>query len=83
MPRLPRDLSGDDLIRKLSVLGYKATRQTGSHVRLTRKIENEEHHITVPNHKVLRLGTLSNILSDVAVHLGKTRDELSKELFES
>lgn len=33
--RLPRDISGDDLARRLRVFGYQATRQTGSHMRLT------------------------------------------------
>lgn len=34
--RLPRDLSGDELIKQLQKFGYEQTRQTGSHVRLTR-----------------------------------------------
>ena len=33
--KLPRDLSGSDLARALQVLGYRVTRQTGSHMRLT------------------------------------------------
>jgi predicted RNA binding protein YcfA (HicA-like mRNA interferase family) len=82
MPRLPRDLSGEELIRKLKLFGYDATRQTGSHIRVTRKTEREEQHLTVPKHKALRLGTLNNILNDVAIHLDKTKDELVKELFE-
>ena len=36
MPRIPRDLSGTELARKLGAYGYQVTRQTGSHVRLTR-----------------------------------------------
>ena len=35
--KLPRDLSGDYLAGKLSQFGYKQTRQTGSHLRLTRE----------------------------------------------
>jgi predicted RNA binding protein YcfA (HicA-like mRNA interferase family) len=82
MPRLPRDLSGDDLIRKLKSFGYEPTRQTGSHIRLSRTVEDAQHHLTIPRHKTLRVGTLSNIVSDIALQLGKTKDELSKELFE-
>ena len=74
--RLPRDWSGDDLIRRLERVGYRPTRQTGSHVRLTRRDEAGEHHITVPRHRMLRLGTLSSVLRDVASHLGVERDEL-------
>jgi predicted RNA binding protein YcfA (HicA-like mRNA interferase family) len=50
--RLPRDLSGPELVRRLGKLGYVATRQSGSHVRLTTQ-EHGEHHITVPNHDPL------------------------------
>ena len=31
--KLPRDLSAEDLIQKLANLGYRVTRQTGSHIR--------------------------------------------------
>ncbi len=47
--KLPRDISGKDLIKALSSLDYEVTRQTGSHIRLTTKL-NGEHHITVPAH---------------------------------
>ena len=33
--KLPRDLSGQDLAQALRKLGYRITRQTGSHIRLT------------------------------------------------
>src|SRR5713226_8891338 len=33
--RLARDVSGDDLAKALADLGYRVTRQTGSHLRLT------------------------------------------------
>jgi predicted RNA binding protein YcfA (HicA-like mRNA interferase family) len=78
--RIPRDLSGPDLVRALSTLGYAITRQTGSHVRLTTS-EGGQHHVTVPRHDALRLGTLSGILADVAEHFGLTRTELVERLF--
>ncbi len=78
--RLPRDVSGSDLARRLEVLGYHITRQTGSHMRLT-TLERGEHHITIPQHKPLRVGTLAAILSDVSAHLELTRDELIVQLF--
>lgn len=40
--RLPRDLSGDALIKKLKRLGYAPTRTSGSHVRLTRTSSSGE-----------------------------------------
>jgi predicted RNA binding protein YcfA (HicA-like mRNA interferase family) len=78
--RLPRDLSGADLVRALHSIGYELTRQTGSHLRLT-TIIGGEHHVTVPRHDSLRVGTLNAILSDVAAHAGLTRDELLGRLF--
>ena len=78
--RLPRDLSGADLIRALGKVGYEATRQSGSHVRLT-TMTPTEHHITVPLHDPLRIGTLASILSAVAAASGRSRDELLDDLF--
>ncbi|QKE41159.1 MAG: type II toxin-antitoxin system HicA family toxin [Ferrovum myxofaciens] len=79
--RLPRDLSGADLVKRLGRYGYSVTRQTGSHMRLTSTIRGE-HHITIPNHDPLRLGTLAAILASVGAHYGLTRDELIQQLFD-
>ena len=79
--RLPRDLSGSDLAQTLRKLGYSITRQTGSHLRLTTH-EHGEHHLTIPQHTPLRIGTLSAILADVAVHFDITREQLLEQLFE-
>jgi predicted RNA binding protein YcfA (HicA-like mRNA interferase family) len=54
--RLPRDLSGRDLAKALAKLGYETTRQTSSHIRLTTQW-NGEHHITLPDHEPIRVGT--------------------------
>ena len=78
--RLPRDLSGSDLAQALRKLGYYASRQTGSHLRLT-TTEHGEHHLTIPQHNPLRIGTLSAILADVAAHFELSRDELIERLF--
>ena len=77
--RLPRDLTGAELVRALAKLGYLATRQTGSHVRLTCQLP-AQHHITVPLHDPLRIGTLAAILTDVAQVHGLTRDELQNQI---
>jgi hypothetical protein len=49
-------------------------------MRLTTTWEGE-HHITIPRHASLRSGTLNAIVSDVAQHLGLTKQELAQELF--
>jgi len=78
--RLPRGLSGLELTRLLEIYGYRVTRQTGSHIRLTTD-QCGEHPITIPNHKDIRVGTLNSILVDIADTLGMLRDELLKVLF--
>ncbi len=78
--KLPRDLSGAELGRLLRKLGYQITRQTGSHLRLTTS-EHGQHHVTIPNHDPIKVGTLSGILGDVAAHFQISRDELSQRLF--
>ena len=80
--RLPRDLSGHELIRLLRRYGYEPTRQVGSHVRVQSSVRGYVHHLTVPDHKTLRLGTLSAILSDVADYLNIERSKLEQELFD-
>ena len=77
--RLPRDLTGAQLIRHLAKIGYKTTRQTGSHVRLTCELPTQ-HHITVPLHDPLRIGTLAAMLSAVAEAHGMTRDDLQSKI---
>lgn len=79
--KLPRDLSGQELIKLLSQYEYRVTRQTGSHVSLTSKIRGTEHHLTVPAHDSLKIGTLSAILSDVAFYLKIDRNTLEQTLF--
>ncbi len=77
--RLPRDWGGKELVKRLGRYGYQVTRQTGSHMRLTTQ-QGGEHHVTIPRHSPLRVGTLNAILKDVARHLGLERDELLGEL---
>lgn len=79
--RLPRDLDGRTLIQRLQRLGYEPTRQSGSHVRLTtRPSETGDHHVTVPLHSPLRVGTLSAILGDIAERLSMSRDEVIRQI---
>jgi hypothetical protein len=42
---------------------------------------NGEHHITVPAHDPLKIGTLSGILGEVARHLEIPKAELIAQLF--
>lgn len=78
--KLPRDVSGIQLIKALERLDYRVIRQTGSHVCLV-CVACEEHHLTVPLHDPLRIGTLAAILTDVGARHRLSRDKLITRLF--
>ncbi len=78
--KLPRDIDSSNLINALNQFGYEPTRQTGSHIRLTTH-QNGQHHLTIPNHDPLKIGTLNAILSEVAQHAGVSKQELVEKLF--
>jgi predicted RNA binding protein YcfA (HicA-like mRNA interferase family) len=78
--RLPRDVGGEELAKLLGEYGYETTRQTGNHMRLSKR-EGAGHHVTIPRHRPLKVGTLNSILRDVADHLKMDRDTLIRELF--
>jgi predicted RNA binding protein YcfA (HicA-like mRNA interferase family) len=78
--KIPRDISGEDLIKLVKAYGYVVTRQTGSHIRLSTE-QNGQHHITIPHHDPLKIGTLASILSDIASHFKITKQDLLIELF--
>jgi predicted RNA binding protein YcfA (HicA-like mRNA interferase family) len=80
--KLPRDLGGLELAKLLQRYGYAITRQTGSHLRLASQFRGTDHHITIPAHNNLKIGTLGAILTDVSSYLEISRADLVRELFE-
>lgn len=78
--KLPRNVDAKTLIKILGKLGYEVTRQTGSHIRLT-SYANQEHHLTIPNHDPIKIGTLSAIMADLAIHLKMSKQQLIEKLF--
>ena len=79
--KLPRDVDGADLAHTLERLGYQTIRQTGSHLRLASTVKGKEHHVTVPIHSPIKVGTLDRILNDVDSYLGIDRTALVDRLF--
>jgi len=79
-PKSLRNVSGQDLIKVLMKYGYEVIRQKGSHIRLSHITTQGTHHITIPNHDPLRLGTFNAIISDVADHLQISKDEIISKL---
>lgn len=59
MSNVPQ-ISGKEVIKALGKVGFEVSRQKGSHIRLVRIQSGVKQLITVPNHKVIRKGTLLN-----------------------
>jgi predicted RNA binding protein YcfA (HicA-like mRNA interferase family) len=77
--KLPRDVSGEELVKGLRRVGYEVSRQKGDHVRMTTG-RNGEHHVTVPLHHPIKVGAFGAILASVAEHIGIDRDQLLQEM---
>ena len=75
----PRNVTGAALQKSLRRLGYEATRQRGSQVRMTTQV-NGEHYEVIPQHDPIRVKTLSSILKNIAQHHKMSVEELLREL---
>ena len=70
-----------ELVSLLARFGYQQTRQTGSHVRLKSSTKGKEHHLTIPLHSPLRVGTLNSIIASIADYLEMEKQGVVDELF--
>ena len=70
MTKLPR-LSGKEVIKTLSRIGFVAVRQKGSHVIMKKRIPGGEIATVVSNHKEVDKGTLIEIIRQAKL----TREE--------
>ena len=78
--KLPRDLSGADLIKLLCKhYGYGRVNQEGSHVILETS-HPRQHRISIPDHHPLRIGTLNAILRAVANVQGVEKEDILRLL---
>jgi len=73
MTKLPTDLSGRELIRILQKLGFTFQRQRGSHIVLRR--ESPFARVTVPDHRILRPGTLRTILNQADLSIERLLEQ--------
>jgi predicted RNA binding protein YcfA (HicA-like mRNA interferase family) len=78
--KIPRSLSAKDLIKLLRIYGYEVVSQKGSHIKVTTQ-NNGEHHLAIPNHDPIKIGTLNAIVRQVADHLCKNKEDVFKALF--
>ena len=70
MPKLPV-VSGKELIRALSKIGFRFIRQKGDHVILKHK---DGRTAIVPLHKEIKKGTLNNIIKKVGITIDKLKE---------
>ena len=75
MPKLPA-LSGKQLIKILTKLGFSQVRQKGSHISLEKRTASKNFRTVVPFHSDLAKGTLRDILNQC----GLTKDDLINEI---
>ena len=60
MSKLPRGLSGSEVVKALEGVGFYIKRRKGSHIVL--RWDNPFAQVVVPDHKSIDTGTLSSIL---------------------
>ena len=74
--KLPRDISGREVVDALTQkLDYLVVHERGSHIVL--ETDSPSHQrIVVPDHKILRLGTLSAIVRLIASHKRIEKDHI-------
>lgn len=75
MSKIPRDISGKEVAKMLKKFDYEITR-------LTTNKTGTEHHITIPDHNPLKVGTLNNIIQSISTYLKIPKEKLIKQLFE-
>ena len=79
MPRSPV-VSGRDIIKMMTQIGYEVIRRRGSHVRLRKTMPSGDHNITVPDHDEIARGTLNDILSSISLRNSIAKDDLIRML---
>lgn len=73
MPKLPV-VSGGEAIKALERIGFRVARQSGSHVVLRKSSQG----CVIPNHKELKIGTLTGILKQAGVSNDEFLNALKK-----
>ena len=61
MPKLPQ-ISGWKVVKLLQKEGWEVVSQKGSHMKLSKDSDLGKVTVIIPQHKVLKKGTLSSIL---------------------
>jgi predicted RNA binding protein YcfA (HicA-like mRNA interferase family) len=75
MARVPSE-NYDRAVAALTRLGFRITRQRGSHIRLEKDLPDRSLRITVPAHSPIKRSTLSHILKQAQITLDAFLDSL-------
>jgi predicted RNA binding protein YcfA (HicA-like mRNA interferase family) len=68
-------VSGKEVVKALSKIGYSLHHQTGSHM-ILRHREPPHRRITLPNHKEIANGTLRQVINDAGLTIDQFTDLL-------
>jgi predicted RNA binding protein YcfA (HicA-like mRNA interferase family) len=77
--KLPRDLAGRELARRLRQFGYEIVGWRGSHMNCV-TLNHGEHRVVIPDHHPLKVGMLHGMLAAVAEHFEMSVTELRRLL---
>jgi predicted RNA binding protein YcfA (HicA-like mRNA interferase family) len=78
--KTPRNLSGKELASVLvKKWGYSIVHQTGSHIVLV-TAQPSHQRISIPAHKAVRIGTLEDILKEVATHKRINKQDILRSI---
>ena len=74
MSELPR-ISGREVVKSLTKIGYEQDRQRGSHI-ILRQTASPHRRVTVPDHKEIAKGTLRAIIRETGLTVDEFKDLL-------
>lgn len=60
MPKLINK-SGEEIVKALLKIGFQIKTQKGSHIKIFRESVENNQLVIIPNHKMLKIGTLHSI----------------------
>lgn len=78
MPKL-KILSGKDMIKIFNLLGFDVQSQKGSHIKLSRILNDAKQVLVVPNHSEIDTGTLKAIIRQASKYVSEA--ELVKHFY--
>ncbi len=70
-------VSAKELVKALQKLGFVFVSQKGSHIKLRKRYPIRKN-VIIPNHKIIRPGTLNNILKSAEISQ-KELEKLTKD----